>query len=288
MRNGITPRRDSIVNKTIFVISTGRCGTQWLAAALQRLCGDAAEVTHEPLHLSYAPRVMLGAADPSNLELALAKPILDHMARIETTLAKRMYIECGHPLWSTLPYLLRRFAGRACVVHLVRHPVPTAWSWVAQQAYCPPLAPHLRMKELLTPFDRGVHFNSYSSRWPTLHPYEKALYYWAEVNAFALRLADAVDVPWLRVRFEELFAPETLHKVLALAGISASDAASEADDRMLDAFHCQAGLWCDPAVIAQHPDVVAIAARLGYDALTFDAEKLRQRYAKTLFRYTAL
>jgi hypothetical protein len=33
-----------------------------------------------------------------------------------------------------------------------------------------------------------VLFPGYRELWRTLAPYEKALYYWAEVNAFGLRL----------------------------------------------------------------------------------------------------
>lgn len=266
------------MKRAIFVISTGRCGTQWLAAALSDVCGAEAEVTHEPLHLRYAPRLMLGAGDPEALDSSIAQPIHQHVAHIEATLAERTYIECGYPLWSTLPYLLRRFAGRVSVVHLVRHPVETACSWLTQQAYCPPLAPHLQPKEPLTPFDDGIRFSSYRERWPALHPYEKALFYWAEVHAFALQLARDSDAPWLRVRFEELFAAETLQRILRLGSIRSRGVWSATNMHNVDAHRSVAGLWCDPAAITWHPDVVELSARLGYDALAFDAGQLRRRY----------
>src|SRR5437016_1292105 len=104
---------------------------------------------------------MLAAKSPENLEPALARKLLDHAAEIEQTLAAQTYIECGHPLWSSLPYLLERFAGRVRVVHLVRHPVPTSWSWLTQRAYCSPLAPHLQERILLSPFDQGIQFLSF-------------------------------------------------------------------------------------------------------------------------------
>jgi hypothetical protein len=127
------------LNEALFVFSTGRCGTQWLARVLGRSGGERVQVTHEPLHSDYASRAMLGAGDPSRLDPGDAQPILEHVAHIEATLATGAYIECGHPSWSSLSYLLRRFAGRVRVLHLVRHPVPTAWSWVTHRAYCPPL-----------------------------------------------------------------------------------------------------------------------------------------------------
>jgi hypothetical protein len=264
------------VHQALFVISTGRCGTQWLAQTLRSACGAAAEVTHEPLHSGYVPRKMLGARDPAKLDHEASAVILAHVARIEEILRTMPYIECGHPAWSTLPYLLRRLGGRMRVVHLVRHPVPTAWSWVAQQAYCPPLAPHLSMREPLSPFDEGIHFTSYRTRWPSLSPYEKALFYWMEVNAFALRLQRKTDVPWLRIRFEELFRADMLKALLAFAGIDASVRAHA--PLPVDEYSSLVGSWSDPMVIARHPDVIDLAATFGYDALAFDVEKLRRRY----------
>ncbi len=264
------------MHQALFVISTGRCGTQWLARALQSACGEAAEVTHEPLHSGYVPRKMLAAGDPAKLEQANASVILAHVARIEEILRSRAYIECGYPLWSTLPYLLKRFAGRVRVVHLVRHPIPTAWSWLAQQAYCPPLARHLVMKEPLSPFDEGVHFTSYRDRWSELSPYEKALFYWLEVNSFASRMDQRTDAPWLRIRFEELFSAVTLKTLLVFAGIDASSEVHTPPPT--DEHPYLAGHWSDPALIARHPDVIELAMALGYDALDFDAAKLRRRY----------
>lgn len=268
------------MHAAVFVISTGRCATQWLTEMLRQRCGDGVDVRHEPLHLKYSPRQMLGAGDPSNLEPALAQPILDHVADIEATLETRPYIECGFPLWSSLPYLLNRFAGRARVVHLTRHPVPVAWSWVAQQAYCEPLAPHLKMKEPLSPFDEGIRFVSYRERWSALHPYEKALFFWAEVHAFALRLAEGVHVPWLTLRYEELFSESTLQRILTFSDIAGNRQASTLNEKtVIDAHPFRAGVWCDPCLIEHHRDVVAIATRLGYDALAFDPDKIRDRYS---------
>src|SRR5438045_168084 len=170
------------MNDALFVVSTGRCGTQWLANIVARRFGDRAVVTHEPLEHDYPTRAMLAARDPHRLDADLAEPLVAHIAFIEETLASKPYIECGHPSWSTIPYLVERFRGRVKVVHLVRHPVETAYSWLTQFAYCPPRVPHLAEKILVSPFDDGVRHPSYRERWPSMTPYEKALYYWLEVN----------------------------------------------------------------------------------------------------------
>jgi hypothetical protein len=266
------------VTEALFVLSTGRCGTQWLAHVLDRVAGGRAEVRHEPLDDDYKPRRMLAAGDPSRLDPELAEPILDHVAQIEATLATRSYIECGHPSWSSLPYLLARFEGRVRVIHLVRHPVTTAWSWVTQQAYCPPMGPHVKEKILLSPFDAGVRFPAFRERWPALTPYEKALFYWAEVNALGLRLEATAGVPWLRLHFETLFRDDSVRRLLAFAGLAGEGSSADLKDEIVDEFHAYAGFWTDPRAVLRHPEVLQLAQALGYDPLAFDEAKLRRRY----------
>jgi len=255
------------------VLSTGRCGTQWLADALAQKLGDDVVVTHEPLDNDYAPREMLGAGDPKNLDEDRAEPLLDHIDFIEEVLQTRPYIECGHPCWSSIPFLMRRFEGRASVVHLVRHPVHTAFSWLTHLAYCPPAAPHLRERVLLSPFDEGVRFPSYQDRWSTLTPYEKALYYWLEVNALGFEIAS------LRIRYEELFDPRTLDRILEFAdlgGAAGGDATNPL--QVVDRFHHVSPHWFNPHLIERHPDVIDLATRMSYEPLVFDEIALKRRY----------
>ena len=243
----------------IFVLSTGRCGTQWLAEALRQLCGEGASVAHEPLGDDYS--------DPD--------AVAEHLDGIDRILAERTYIECGHPLWRSLPAMLERFAGRAAVLHLVRHPVPTAFSWVTQSAYVPPLVTYLREKVLLSPFEDGVRFPQFRERWPSMTPYEKALYYWAEVNALGLDLE--ARAPWMRLRFEQLFRSATIARVASFAGIE-TPPDPPLPSGTVDDFHFLTEWWADPALITRHPEVITVARQLGYEPLDFDEARLRQRY----------
>lgn len=38
-----------------------------------------------------------------------------------------------------------------------------------------------------------------------MNPFEKALFFWSEVNTLGLQLEQATNAPWLRIRFEDLF-----------------------------------------------------------------------------------
>ncbi len=261
-----------------FVLSTGRCGTQWLAHVFATVYGDCLRVEHEPLHERYLPRQMLGWNDFALIPAVKAPPVLKHIEGIGQTLADRSYFETGHPCWSSLPSLARRLAGRVRIVHLVRHPVPTAYSWISNGAYVPPLLPHLPIREFLSPLDAGTKFSEYRDRWPSLQPWEKCLYYWAEVNAFGLDQEQKLGVPWLRISYENLFTPETLAGLASFLGLPDRPALAEAVAQRVDEHHFAAGVWMDPRQIHAHPRVIEVAASLGYDVDQFDECALRARY----------
>lgn len=254
-----------------FVLSTGRCGTQWLAEALGQTFGERLRVEHEPLHLGYRPRERLDNSAPP-------EAVLRHLDAIEAELAHRPYLECGHPSWSALPWIARRLRGRLRIVHLVRHPLPTALSWLTHQAYQPPLLPHLQEKVLLSPFDAGVRFPAYRKCWPGLTPLEKCLYYWLEVNAFALALQGEGGLPWLRLRFEDLFAGDGLERLLGFLGLPPDPELAALRDQRIDRYY---GMLAAPeplAALAQHPQVIGLAQAFGYSADAIDEDALRRRY----------
>jgi hypothetical protein len=265
------------MNTAVFVLSTGRCGTQWLARFLEVNLGAAATVTHEPLHSAWSPREMLAAGTPDKLDEKLRRPIGEHLRFIREVLRERMYIECGHPSWSSVPYLVDTFAPDVRVIHLVRHPVPTAWSWLTHRAFCEPLLPHLPEKVLLSPFDEGVQFPEYRERWSSMSPFEKALYYWLEVNAFG-RVHSRSAGEWLTLSFDELFDPAMQRRVLSFVTASEIDAEPKSPGHV-DELRSLIEIEVDPMEIARHPEVLRLAVDLGFDPMRFDAERLRRRYA---------
>jgi hypothetical protein len=247
-----------------FVLSTGRCGTQWLAENFSAYYGDRVCVRHEPLHDGYRARAMLGVGNPERLEAEAAAPILAHMDFIEAQLKRGDYLECGHPCWSTIPYLLERFRGRVRVLHLVRDPVATSLSWLTHSAYQKPLLPHLREKILLSPFDGGTALTDYCERWAALSAYEKCLYYWAEVNQFALSLQPEYQAPWLRIRFEDLFADGALDKALRFMELPSRAGIFESRSKPLDRFRYLAPELPLPGTAVSHPRIEVIAQALAY------------------------
>lgn len=202
---------------------------------------------------------MLGSTTPS---AALAAHVEDIERRLETG----PYLECGHPCWSSLPWLIDRLPGRIRIVHLTRHPVPTALSWLTHSAYVPPLLPHLQERVLLAPFDPGAGFPEYQGLWRSLHPFEKCLYYWAEVNAFGLRLAGSAGVPWFRLRYEDLFEGLALGDLLAFLDLPPREELLETRREVVDRHRFVAP--CAPpdlAVLGSHEPILSVARALGYD-----------------------
>lgn len=262
-----------------FVLSTGRCGTQWLAEQLKQHYGNELRVEHEPLHNDYLPRQMLGARRLQALAAPAAARILEHLDGIERTLETQPYVECGHPIWSTLPYLLERLAGRIRILHLVRHPVPTALSWLTHMAYVRPLVPYLPEKVLLSPFDDGVAFPAYRELWPALTPFEKCLYYWAEVNSFGLSLQPQTTAPWLRLRAEDLFSESGVRQVQQFLELPERAAMLTAGQAVVDRFRFMSPTdMPDLTRLSAHPAFVGVATALGYPVEWTDLDALYRRY----------
>lgn len=265
----------------IFILSTGRCGTQWIATQIAKAYGDVYTVEHEPLHSSYHSRKMIGGNSLDVLTPEEAQPIREHLARIEKCLERSNYLECGHPCWGALPFLAAHLKGAMRVIHLTRHPLPTALSWLTHGAFQKPILPHLKEKVLLTPFDEGVAYPEYRATWNTLTPFEKCLYYWLEVNALGIgeRYNERIGVPQLRLSYEALFSGTGLAQLLDFLGLPHDRMASACIAERVDNFCYFTLEQPNFSALQQHPTVLELAGKLGYEAGSeVDINTLMRRY----------
>jgi SEC-C motif len=265
------------MNRATFVLSTGRCGTQWLAKTLIDHYGDLLAVTHEPYGHEYLPRQALRIDDPTRWP---TRALLDrHLGAIEQDLESKPYIECGWQCYGPLPYFAMRLAGRLRVVHLVRHPVPTAASLATHLLYHP-RREQLTDKALPMPCDAGAAMPEYRERWATMSRFEKCLYFWAEINLLGLRLERELGVPWLRLRSENLFGGDGLGRLLAFLELPRREPAYAARARPYDGYAqgTRVKLEVELETLADHPRIVALARTLGYDSFDFDRARLNARY----------
>jgi len=102
------------------------------------------------------------------------------VTKFEEILKEKSYIECGWPAWGAIPYLIERFKGRIKIVHLIRNPIPVAYSWLSHGAFCPPLIqgiPFFKEKILASPYDEGSSFPGYRDKWKEMNPFEKSLFF---------------------------------------------------------------------------------------------------------------
>lgn len=261
----------------VVFLSSGRCGTQWLTATFSELYGEFAEVEHEPLGGRYSPRRFFRSY--ANPEAILEIPeVAAHVERVART---GYYVETGWPVLAALPLLAARFPDRLRVVHLTRHPVPSALSQLSHNTW-PGGPPHeLNRLAVLRPTDPNVFQPHYARAWDQLSSYEKCLFWWTEVHTFGLEFPTrAPDIPFVRVQSERLLAGDhsELSKMLTLMELDWDERWVPRADQLLDRWHHQTDRAFDPYRISRHPQTLRTARQLGYDPLEIDRAALDRRY----------
>jgi hypothetical protein len=247
----------------VMFLSTGRCGTQWLTAGLRELYPDI-EVEHEPIGPLYAPRRYFRRYDEPEAILQVAE-VRAHVERIER--------------W---PTLARRVPDRLRIVHLTRHPIPTALSHLAHNSYAGSARDDAYTRlATLGPSDPNVFQPQYAELWAELTPYEKCLFWWTEVNLLGLELPERLErIPSLRVASERILRGERaeLAPLLEFMQLDWNDCWLALAGRTVDRWHHHTDLYVHPEAIQRHPVSVETARALGYELDDVDIDAMRARY----------
>jgi hypothetical protein len=262
----------------VVFVSAGKCGTAWLASTLRRLY-PRLEVEHEPIGAGYRPRRYFRRYDAPDAILEVPE-VRHHMERIEA--ASAPYVETGWPLLAAIPLLAGRLPDRLRVVHLTRHPVPTALLHLVDHSYAgaDQRGPYSRLATL-GPGDPGVFQPHYAGTWDQLSGYEKCLFWWTEVSLFALELPGRfAAVPFTRVKAEAVLSGERaeLERLLEFMDLPW-------DRRLQGGMGCPIDRWppypgrdVDPLEVHRHPATVETARELGYDLDRLTPGALQARY----------
>jgi hypothetical protein len=270
-----------------FFISTGRCATQWFASVLKQHFPDEVVVTHEPIRAAYHPKRNLRAADP---EAVAQDPLVrEHLADIEKILASgKSYVETGWPCYPAMPLLAARFGERTRFVHIVRHPVHVALSLATHRIY--------QRKDWIAdaaidPFDPGVVQKELAPAWTSMGEYEKALFWWTEINLYALEMQKALPVSeFMSIRYEDLFAtpaqPQLLANVMHFMGLP-HDAKMDAELGQRVDSYVQRTDAIDWRLIFRYPRTCELAESFGYRLDELSDADLKRRYGRGDFDLVA-
>lgn len=267
-----------------FFVTTPRSATQWLAAALSEAYPDRVVAAHEPLGFRYSPCTTL--RDPAAAARTARLPVVAaHFRRIEAILAGgRSYVEVGFPAFAMAPALRSAFGDRLRLVQMTRDPVRVAASLVTHRWYVDGARDDVHGVVALTPADRGVLMKDYAARWPDMSAFEKGLFLWAEIHAYGLEVeAGAPPGGFARFRAEGLLGPDPCdrRRLAAFLGLPDRAAWLDAHKTRVDRFHNTTTETIDPHLLSRHPEIAALAERLGHAARSADRDALATRYRRT-------
>jgi hypothetical protein len=262
----------------VMVLSTGCCGTEWLANGLRRLHPDVV-AEHEPIGPSYLPRRYFRHYE--HPEAILDVPVVAaHVDAIERS--TNTYVETGWPLFPVLPLMAERAPQRLRIIHLTRHPVPTSLSHLANDSFAGSPRPNAYTDHAtLGPNDPNVFQPGYAATWEELSAYEKCLFWWTEVHMFGLEVPGRLEgVPLLRLQSEPMLAGDhdTLQQLVEFIGLPWREDWLEHADRTVDRWYHHTDREVDPLQVHRHPVTVEVAHRLGYDLSGLNLGELLAHY----------
>jgi Sulfotransferase domain len=267
----------------VLFASAGRCGTQWIAKALQAHYSDLVRAEHEPLTYRYAPRSLmrtgLSFAEHPNFLL-----LMSHLADISVGLGARSYVETGWPMIGALPLFDLVFGESAvAVVHLSRDPVTSACSMVTHNYYMRERSDGYASYAILRPDDPGVSDPRWAELWPTMDAFERCLFHWFEVNSYAREYTTGLgpDRRWVHVRYEDIFDPvdsSSLVRLLEFLGLPARQGFLADISAPFDLHRATTDGPIEVEKIHRHPQVLDLARELGHDVTDVDVPLLHRRY----------
>lgn len=268
-----------------FFLSPGRSGTQWVTDVLRQSYSDIAEIRHEPVGHKYRPRWTLRTQNFAG-EIQQSADLRRHFDHVENLLQSgRSYIETGWPAFSWIPYFAEKYQPIIRLVHVTRHPVYFAQSMETHGFYNLDARNDGYVQHAqLDPTDPGILHKEYRDRWGTMSRFEKCLFQWLEIHAYALELhRNHPQVPYLRVRMEDLTASEAnWAKMTAFLGLPARAAAAPPKRREpVDKYSYKRDVISDPALVVRHPAIIELAAEFGYDPRDFDRNRIANRYRRS-------
>lgn len=268
-----------------FFISTGRCATQWFADRLATHYSDLAVVKHEPFHMEYEPRFYFRAYNKSE-KVAFSPDIENHLNYISNTLNDSHYVETGWPVYGVLPFIFSRLNTKLKVVHLYRHPIRVAASVLTHNVYS--LGEWTKSLSI-SPTDFGVSQDYLSGeRWEAMTEFEKCLFWWTEINNWALKLQkDFSEIPWLSLKYENVFSKNgrgELRKLLRFLSLPEREDFLGSRSQKIDKFVARTDESIDVDIVKKYARTVEVMKLLEYDHDSNIMKNINSRYKRSILR----
>lgn len=248
----------------VFVLSTGRCGTQWLYDVFSHNSDSNLVVTHEPIGDFYDSRAQLSHQSVVSFLKNASYPLKEHIKDIKSVVASKIYLETGFPCWSSLQFLHEEFENGIRIIHVKRHPIQMMSSWLKLDAYKKPFLPHQVEKILLDPSDNCSFKDEYQKIWQQLSRKDKLLFFWMEVNNHAQYLTRNLKIPSISIAFEDLFTTRSIQEICNFIGVNFCSLGDIHFDKKIDNFDLGRGFYIEEGPFYSHPNLSDLALSLGY------------------------
>lgn len=212
-------------------------------------------------------------------------PVLEaHLESIEATLERQHYVETGWPCYGVLPAIIERFSGRIKLVHLYRDPIATAASLLTHEVY---RRGDWTKAMAILPSDAGVLQPELKEGWKSLSEFEKCLFWWTEINFWAVRVHEEFPkVPWLSLKYEEFFSPKAdgVNALMEFLNFPTSEMFLKARLQPVDRYRVRTYKPILPEIANKHSQAIFLASSIGYDLGAYDKKHLKSRYKKNRFK----
>lgn len=266
-----------------FFISTGRCATQWFSKSLATNYQDLAIVRHEPLQMEYRTRYFFRSYNKGE-KVEFSQAIKNHLTFVSNTIERFHYIEVGWPVYGVLPFILSQLEGYVKVVHLYRHPIRVASSLATHKVYG---RTEWTDTLAISPYDGVAQSYLAGERWNSMSEFEKCLFWWTEVNDFALKLSRTFkSVPWLCLKYENVFSEDggsELARLLTFLSLPVRDRFLNARTKTIDEYSRQTEKTINISALKKYPKAFEVMDKLHYEYDDLIASKIKKRYEKPFF-----
>lgn len=274
------PNEARFMHPIVLAISTGRCGTSFLADTFKETYHDHTSwISHEYLRSDVThPAAFFRCYSPA-CHKKMANSTIDQLLLEWGRAAQRgPVVDFGWNMRSLVPYFSAMLGDQLRTLFIHRHPVFTAASMEINGFYSIYKSP----SNMLEPSHPRALHPQFGTRWASMTPFEKCLYNWLETNSYAIEVSKRFPaMRFLEVRSRNVFrSDEELARIARFAGFPnptegfcRSTKKNPADIVSLESRPIK-NEW---RRYRRHPEVIELAVQMGYN---MDEEFIGQSIGK--------